>query len=95
MKPDKENDLLGKLHEGVWDKEFPPLKIDPDKPPLRTGSVRLRMGLYYTNEEYEKMRREILMSKIRTKDEYLGRAWDYIKIKAVNFWYYLKSHFKD
>ena len=49
--------------EDIWDVDLPKIKIDKDTK-IIGGCIRMRMGLVYTDEEYEKMRKKALETKL-------------------------------
>jgi hypothetical protein len=73
--------LCGKFVEGdVKDMDFPEMKIDRNQINrylLRTGisslPVRLAMGLFYTQDEWEQKRKEILSKPLPSLPE---TAWE-------------------
>lgn len=56
---------MSKEKKEIWDKHLPNL-ADKKRSQLKgvRGNVRSAMGLFYTNEEYEKMRKRVLKRKL-------------------------------
>lgn len=53
----------------VWDQDFQDLNIDDPESAdpfdvKHRGSLRLKLGLYYTEEEYDKTRKKILKTPL-------------------------------
>lgn len=62
----REGGKMSKEKKEIWDKSLPNL-ADKKRSQLKggiRGNVRLAMGLFYTNEEYEKMRKRVLKRKL-------------------------------
>ncbi len=57
-----------KVKEDIWDTDFKEPKIDRDLTiafsSKHRGSVRLAMGLFYTDEEWKAMRKRVLRTPL-------------------------------
>ncbi|MBU0568213.1 hypothetical protein KKC52_09235 [bacterium] len=54
--------------EEVWDRNYPRVKIDRELTlkyaNRHRGSIRISTGLFYTKEEFEKQKRDLLRKKL-------------------------------
>jgi len=63
--------LRGLIKGSIWAREYPPIKVDEKFREAAImqghkirGNVRLAMGRFYTDEEWEKKRKKVLRMKL-------------------------------